>query len=161
GPNLPHATQHEKQKPRGKSAIHRWAMGSASAYEAGALPTKLGSSTARTFRARIAHVNPRYDVSVMLARLGLAPGAAWLGYAWGAHLATPLCVHRAPRAAGRRIALTFDDGPDPEWTPRVVDALAEWRVRGTFFLVGERATRAPEAVRAIVAGGHEVASHGW
>jgi peptidoglycan-N-acetylglucosamine deacetylase len=98
---------------------------------------------------------------MMLARLGLATGAAWIGYAWIAHLATPLCVHKAPRAAGRRVALTFDDGPDPEWTPRIVDALAEERVRGTFFLVGERATRAPEAVRAIVAGGHEVASHGW
>jgi len=98
---------------------------------------------------------------MMLARLGLAAGAAWIGYAWLAHLATPLCVHKAPRAAGRRVALTFDDGPDPEWTPRIVDALAEERVRGTFFLVGERATRAPEAVRAIVAGGHEVASHGW
>jgi peptidoglycan/xylan/chitin deacetylase (PgdA/CDA1 family) len=97
---------------------------------------------------------------MMLARLGLAAGAAWIGYAWIAHLATPLCVHKAPRA-GRRVALTFDDGPDPEWTPRIVDALAEARVRGTFFLVGERATRAPEAVRAIVAGGHEVASHGW
>jgi peptidoglycan/xylan/chitin deacetylase (PgdA/CDA1 family) len=97
---------------------------------------------------------------MMLARLGLAAGAAWIGYAWIAHLATPLCLHKAPRA-GRRVALTFDDGPDPEWTPRIVDALAEARVRGTFFLVGERATRAPEAVRAIVAGGHEVASHGW
>src|SRR2546421_223950 len=43
----------------------------------------------------------------MLGRLGLAAGAAWLGYAWLAHLATPLCVHRAPRAAGRRVALTF------------------------------------------------------
>ena len=97
----------------------------------------------------------------MLARLGLAAGVAWLGYAWGAHLATPLCVHRAPRAGGRRVALTFDDGPDAEWTPRVVDLLAAERVRATFFLVGERALRAPEAVRAIVGGGHEVASHGW
>jgi peptidoglycan/xylan/chitin deacetylase (PgdA/CDA1 family) len=98
---------------------------------------------------------------MMLARLGLAAGAAWIGYAWIAHLATPLCLHKAPRAAGRRVALTFDDGPDPEWTPRIVSALAEERVCGTFFLVGERATRAPEVVRAIVAGGHEVASHGW
>ena len=97
----------------------------------------------------------------MLGRLGLAAGAAWLGYAWVAHLATPFCVHKAPRDAGRRVALTFDDGPDPTWTPRIVDALAEHGVRGTFFLVGERAVRAPEAVRAIVAGGHEVASHGW
>src|SRR5262245_756443 len=97
----------------------------------------------------------------MLRRLGLVAGAAWLGYAWVAHLATPLCVHRAPHRAGRRIALTFDDGPDPAWTPRVVALLAAARVRATFFLVGERALRAPEAVRAIVGGGHEVASHSF
>jgi peptidoglycan/xylan/chitin deacetylase (PgdA/CDA1 family) len=97
----------------------------------------------------------------VIARLGLAAGAAWLGYAWVAHLATPLCVHRGPRAAGRRIALTFDDGPDPEWTPRVLETLAAREVRGTFFLVGDRAARAAATVRAIAAGGHEVASHGW
>jgi peptidoglycan/xylan/chitin deacetylase (PgdA/CDA1 family) len=97
----------------------------------------------------------------MLARLGLAAGAVWLGYACAAHLATPLCVHRGPRAAGRHVALTFDDGPDPEWTPRVLDALAARGVHGTFFLVGARAARAAATVRAIVAGGHEVASHGW
>ena len=97
----------------------------------------------------------------MVGRLGLAVGAVWLGYAWGAHLATPLCVHRGPRAAGRRLALTFDDGPDPEWTPRVLEALAARNVRGTFFLVGDRATRAPETVREIALGGHEVGSHGW
>src|SRR5438105_6541264 len=106
---------------------------------------------ARTLPARIAPVNPRYDVSVMLARLGLAAGAAWIGYAWLAHLATPLCVHRGPRAAGRRIALTFDDGPDPEWTPRVLALLASRDVRGTFFLVGERAARAASTVTAIAA----------
>jgi peptidoglycan/xylan/chitin deacetylase (PgdA/CDA1 family) len=97
----------------------------------------------------------------VLARLGLAAGAAWLGYAWIAHLATLLCVHRGPRVAGRRIALTFDDGPDPEWTPRVLQTLAAREVRGTFFLVGDRAARAPATVRAIAAAGHEVASHGW
>ena len=96
----------------------------------------------------------------MIARLGLAAGAAWLAYAWLPHLATPLCVHRAP-GAGRRIALTFDDGPDPEWTPRVLSLLAARDVRATFFLVGERAARAPHTVSAIAGAGHEVASHGW
>jgi len=96
----------------------------------------------------------------VLARLGLVAGAAWVAYAWLAHLATPLCVHRAPRA-GRRIALTFDDGPDPEWTPRVLALLDAHRVRSTFFLVGERAARAETTVRAIADAGHEVASHGW
>ena len=97
----------------------------------------------------------------MIARLGLVAGGAWLAYAWVAHLATPLCVHRGPREAGRRIALTFDDGPDPEWTPRVLDVLAKHDVRGTFFCVGQRAARAPESMRAIAAGGHEIGSHGW
>jgi peptidoglycan/xylan/chitin deacetylase (PgdA/CDA1 family) len=97
----------------------------------------------------------------VIARLGLAASAAWLAYAWGAHLATPFCVHRAPASAGRRIALTFDDGPDPEWTPRVLEILAAWKVPSTFFLVGARAARAPATVRAIAAHGHEIASHGW
>jgi peptidoglycan/xylan/chitin deacetylase (PgdA/CDA1 family) len=97
----------------------------------------------------------------VLARLGFAAAALWAGYAWGAHLATPLCVHRGPQTAGRRIALTFDDGPDPDWTPRVLDALSGRDVPGTFFLVGDRATRAPATVRDIAARGHEIGSHGW
>lgn len=98
------------------------------------------------------------------AALGLAAGGgalAWIGYAWAPHLLTPRCVWRAPRGAGRRIALTFDDGPDPEFTPRVLELLATHRVRATFFLVGERAVRAPGTVRAIAEAGHEIGSHGW
>ena len=86
---------------------------------------------------------------------------AWVGYAWVPHLVTPLCVWRAPRAAGRRIALTFDDGPDADFTPRVLEILRGRGVRASFFLVGERAARAPQIVRAISAAGHEIASHGW
>lgn len=59
------------------------------------------------------------------------------------------------------MALTFDDGPDPVHTPRVLAVLSEARVRATFFLVGERATRAPDLVRRMVAEGHEVENHGW
>jgi len=96
----------------------------------------------------------------MLARLGLLGGAAWLGYAWLPHLATPFCVHRGPDTT-RRIALTFDDGPDPSFTPRVLDTLAKHDARGTFFLIAERAARAPEVVRDMVARGHEIGSHSW
>lgn len=98
-------------------------------------------------------------MSVGRAALGLAAGA-WVGYAWLPHLLTPGCVWRGSSAA-RRIALTFDDGPDPTWTPRILDALGERGVRGTFFLIGERAARAPGVVRAIAAGGHEIANHSW
>ena len=91
---------------------------------------------------------------------GLAAVAAWAGYAWGAHLATPLCTWRGGRHP-RRIALTFDDGPDPEWTPRVLDLLAAAGVPATFFVVGQRAARAPAVVRRAAAERHEVANHGW
>jgi len=97
------------------------------------------------------------------APLGLGAAAAagaFVAWAWLPHLATVACTWRGPRR-GRRIALTFDDGPDPEWTPRVLDALAARAVAATFFLVGARATRAPGVARAIAAAGHEVASHGW
>lgn len=90
----------------------------------------------------------------------LAPPLAWVAYAWGAHLFTLGCAWRGPRS-GRRLALTFDDGPDPEFTPRVLALLEREGVRGTFFLVGERAARAPEVVRAIAAGGHEIGNHTW
>lgn len=96
----------------------------------------------------------------LAASAGVAAAAAWVGYAWGAHLATPFCTWRGPRDA-RRIALTFDDGPDAEWTPRVLDLLAAADVRATFFVVGERAARAPAVVRRAVAEGHEIANHGW
>ena len=62
---------------------------------------------------------------------------------------------------GRRIALTFDDGPDPVWTSQILDVLGARSVRATFFLVGERAERAIETVRRIAAASHEIASHGW
>jgi len=59
------------------------------------------------------------------------------------------------------VALTFDDGPDPVRTPELLDLLREFEVRGTFFLVGQRAMRAPEVVRRIVSEGHEIGNHTW
>jgi peptidoglycan-N-acetylglucosamine deacetylase len=94
-----------------------------------------------------------------VAATGLAVGA-WLAYAWLPHLATPACTWCGPRRQ-RRIALTFDDGPDPAWTPRILATLARLGAHGTFFLVGERAVRAPQLVREMAAAGHEVANHSW
>jgi peptidoglycan/xylan/chitin deacetylase (PgdA/CDA1 family) len=90
----------------------------------------------------------------------LTPPVAWVAYAWGAHLFTLGCAWHGPRSE-RRLALTFDDGPDPDFTPRVLDLLGREGVRGTFFLVGERAARAPGVVRAIAAAGHEIGNHTW
>jgi peptidoglycan/xylan/chitin deacetylase (PgdA/CDA1 family) len=59
------------------------------------------------------------------------------------------------------IALTFDDGPHPHDTPRVLEVLARHGARGTFFLVGKSVRRHPEVVARIVAGGHALANHSW
>jgi peptidoglycan/xylan/chitin deacetylase (PgdA/CDA1 family) len=56
-------------------------------------------------------------------------------------------------------ALTFDDGPDPVYTPQVLDILARHEARATFFLIGENARRHPELVRRIREMGHEVGNH--
>jgi peptidoglycan/xylan/chitin deacetylase (PgdA/CDA1 family) len=58
-----------------------------------------------------------------------------------------------------RVALTFDDGPDPEGTPRVLDALDAAGMKATFFAVGQRAEAHPELLRDIAARGHEVGNH--
>jgi peptidoglycan/xylan/chitin deacetylase (PgdA/CDA1 family) len=97
---------------------------------------------------------------VILTRLAIGAAVGWAAYAWGAHALTLGCVWRGSQAT-RRVALTFDDGPDRDWTPRVLDLLAEHRARASFFLVGERAERVPDIVRRMVDEGHEVASHGW
>src|SRR5688572_29804231 len=60
----------------------------------------------------------------------------------------------------RRVALTFDDGPNP-LTPQYLDALEQLQVRATFFLVGELCAQSPELVRAIAERGHELANHGY
>jgi len=58
------------------------------------------------------------------------------------------------------VSLTFDDGPDPVYTPIVLDLLATAGIRATFFLVGDRARRYPDLVYRIREGGHEIGNHG-
>jgi peptidoglycan/xylan/chitin deacetylase (PgdA/CDA1 family) len=59
------------------------------------------------------------------------------------------------------VALTFDDGPDPEYTPKLLDLLREKDVKATFFVVGKRADQYPEIVRRTWAEGHLVGNHTW
>jgi peptidoglycan/xylan/chitin deacetylase (PgdA/CDA1 family) len=59
------------------------------------------------------------------------------------------------------IALTFDDGPDPIVTPRLLELLEQYSARATFFLCGLSAERHPDLVRAIVTAGHSVGGHTW
>lgn len=62
-------------------------------------------------------------------------------------------------AARHEIALTLDDGPDPEITPRVLDLLDAANAKATFFCIGHRARRYPEICRQIVARGHRIENH--
>lgn len=66
---------------------------------------------------------------------------------------------REGRQAGRALALTFDDGPDPHTTPGVLDALREAGARATFFVVAGKAEAHPELTRRMLAEGHEVGAH--
>ena len=65
------------------------------------------------------------------------------------------------RRAGNRVALTFDDGPDPEVTPRVLELLARHQAPATFFLVAAKAERHPGLVQAILDGGHTLGNHSY
>jgi peptidoglycan/xylan/chitin deacetylase (PgdA/CDA1 family) len=60
-----------------------------------------------------------------------------------------------------RVALTFDDGPDPEVTPGVLDALKQHGARATFFTIGRALEAHPEIARRAIAEGHELGNHSW
>ncbi len=101
--------------------------------------------------------------------------------AWGAVLAAIVANHAAIAAAGvvprstllgpnlrrlpddlaarGKVALTFDDGPDPDGTPRVLDALESAGARATFFLVGRRVERRPDLAAEIARRGHAIGNH--
>lgn len=87
-----------------------------------------------------------------LVSAGLWPRSQWLGSNW-THLP-------AASAARGEFAITIDDGPDPDITPRVLDALDQLGARASFFCIGHRAQAHPALCRAIVARGHRVENHG-
>jgi peptidoglycan/xylan/chitin deacetylase (PgdA/CDA1 family) len=113
--------------------------------------------------------------------VGAALGVAVAPHAWPIALATLVCNHgllvwgglwprstllgpnllRLPAASVARgeIALTFDDGPNPEVTPHVLDLLDSANAKASFFCIGECARRHPALVREIVARGHSVENH--
>ncbi len=72
----------------------------------------------------------------------LEPGAVW-------------------RTAAAHAVLTFDDGPDPHKTPRLLDVLADAGATAVFFVIGERAARHPELVRRAHLEGHVIGNHSW
>lgn len=61
----------------------------------------------------------------------------------------------------KEIALTFDDGPHPEFTPRLLERLKSLNVKATFFVVGEKVEESPDLTKSIVQAGHEIANHSY
>src|SRR6185369_797747 len=70
----------------------------------------------------------------------------------------PGAVWRTPHP---HVVLTFDDGPDPQRTPRLLDALARAGARAAFFVLGQQAQKHPDLVRRIVAEGHQLGNHSF
>lgn len=105
----------------------------------------------------MAGLAPAWVALTALACVALTIGAGVAVAASGV-FARPLLGVRTER---RELALTFDDGPDPRWTPPLLDMLDAGGHRATFFVIGERAARHPDLVADIARRGHEVANHTW
>ncbi|MDB6060304.1 MAG: polysaccharide deacetylase [Verrucomicrobiaceae bacterium] len=88
---------------------------------------------------------------LLITAIGLWPRSNWLGSNW---------TRLPPAAAARNeIAITIDDGPDPDVTPQVLDILEQHGTVATFFCIGERAQRYPELCRDIARRGHALENH--
>jgi peptidoglycan-N-acetylglucosamine deacetylase len=106
---------------------------------------------------------------------GGAPGGSSGGWQFGAPLARAVPVEPSPpglnrgsgpfgsirTTGGSYVALTFDDGPDPRWTPQVLDLLRTYEVRATFCVLGNAVEAYPDLVRAIADDGHTLCNHSW
>jgi peptidoglycan/xylan/chitin deacetylase (PgdA/CDA1 family) len=88
----------------------------------------------------------------LLMAVCLWPRSQWIG----ANLV------QLPDASAQRgeVAITIDDGPDPQVTPQVLDILAQYGAPATFFFIGERAAAHPELCRRVLGAGHRIENHG-
>src|SRR5947207_9423850 len=86
----------------------------------------------------------------------LASGAAPI-----ASPAQPKITFNSVHVEGPYIALTFDDGPHPTLTPKLLDLLAAHHMKATFFVIGQNAVDHPDILRRAMREGHEIANHSW
>lgn len=85
------------------------------------------------------------------------PVPALSGAAVGVQSRAP--VYKSKKNASQKIALTFDDGPHPVYTPKILDILNEYGIKATFFIIGQNAEYYPDVLRRIEAEGHEIGNH--
>jgi peptidoglycan-N-acetylglucosamine deacetylase len=107
----------------------------------------------------------RFQAAHGIRTTGQVGPSTWrrlLGAAGGSATARPApAVGQAPAGSPGVVYLTFDDGPAPAWTPRVLELLARYRARATFFVLGRSAAAYPDLVRQEFAAGHGVGNHTW
>ena len=70
-------------------------------------------------------------------------------------------ISHIPKCSRRVVALTFDDGPSPVWTPQILDVLKESNTKATFFMLGKHVEKYPEVARRVAAEGHEIGNHSF
>ncbi len=97
-----------------------------------------------------------------LAPTLLLPPLATLAY-YAPHMSKYLSIRRLRRrlTQSRSLVLTYDDGPGPHLTPALLDLLAEYNAKATFFVLGRQALLHPQLLDRILAEGHRLASHGF
>ena len=111
--------------------------------------------------------SPPIRQSRLRARAALACVALLMGGLWFANkyvyrgFGMQVPVIRAGGPYYKVVALTFDDGPDPIYTPRILDILKKNNVKATFFIVGRHAEKYPDIVKQIAADGHDIGSHSY
>lgn len=103
--------------------------------------------------------HPELRAAIVILSILLMAQEAYFLYlltpGWDGWLSRMRSFHRGERIA----ALTFDDGPDAAWTPKVLDILRDEGVRATFFALGAKASDNPDIVRRIVDEGHDLGNH--
>jgi peptidoglycan-N-acetylglucosamine deacetylase len=101
-------------------------------------------------------------IAEILGGIGVAGLAAWAGFEsmWPTmHAYGRSFIGLEP--GSRKLALTYDDGPNDPHTRRLVEVLDRYNVKATFFVLGRFVQEKPEIVRALAAGGHEIGNHSW
>ena len=83
----------------------------------------------------------------------------FLSYLFVLPTAAEIKVYRSVETEKKQIALTFDDGPHPTLTPKILEILARYNIPATFFMVGQNILNYPEAAKAVIYAGHEVGNH--
>jgi peptidoglycan/xylan/chitin deacetylase (PgdA/CDA1 family) len=129
----------------------------------GAMPTIVTSSTESepaSLETPGAAISPEYSYPAP-ARPPLAAGDTNAGQTLFAPNTKGQHVYNKVQVDAPYVALTFDDGPHPTLTPKLLDLLKARNVKATFYVIGKNVLQYPEIVKRMVAEGHEVANHTW